>query len=103
MLDKSYPFKSYNHKLRELCINKGCLLWATRVVIPEAFCSRMLEMLHEVHQGMSAMKSTARSYFWWPGLDKDIGMTAKLCEKYCQNSKLPTSAEAKPWPATSRP
>lgn len=80
MLDKSYPFKSYNHKLRELCINKGCLLWATRVVIPEAFCSRMLEMLHEVHQGMSAMKSTARSYFWWPGLDKDIGMTAKLCE-----------------------
>lgn len=101
--DKSDQFKPFSSRVRELSVNGKCLLWGARVIIPEVFRSRMLEMLHEVHQGMSAMKSTARSYFWWPGLDKDIEMTAKRCEKCCQHSNHPPSAEAKPWPTTSRP
>lgn len=101
--DKSDQFKPFSSRIRELSVHGKCLLWGTRVIIPDIFRSRLLGMLHEVHQGMSAMKSTARSYFWWPGLDKDIEMTAKSCEKCCQNSKHPPSAEAKSWPTTSRP
>ncbi|XP_064470181.1 uncharacterized protein K02A2.6-like [Ornithodoros turicata] len=37
------------------------------------------------------MKSTARSYFWWPGLDRDIELTAKTCHK-CQTYARSASA-----------
>ncbi|XP_037930616.1 uncharacterized protein K02A2.6-like [Teleopsis dalmanni] len=60
-------------------------------------------MLHEVHQGMSAMKAVARSYFWWPGLDEGIEMLARRCEKCACNKKNPPVAAGKPWPATLRP
>lgn len=80
--DKSDHFKPYNTRVNELSVNGQCLLWGTRVIIPEIFRSRMLDILHEVHQGMSAMKSTARSYFRWPGLDKDIEMIANKVKNF---------------------
>ncbi|XP_064463793.1 uncharacterized protein K02A2.6-like [Ornithodoros turicata] len=36
-------------------------------------------MLHANHPGIAAMKSTARSHFWWPKLDHDIEITVKSC------------------------
>ena len=49
------------------------------------------------------MKSLARSYFWWPCLDKDIEHTAKSC-KSCQSSKhAPPSAPLQPWTWPAKP
>ena len=31
------------------------------------------------HPGMSHTKSVARSYLWWPGLDKELDECAELC------------------------
>ena len=32
------------------------------------------------------MKAMSRSYFWWPGLDKDIERLAKQCS-FCQETR----------------
>ena len=49
------------------------------------------------------MKSLARSYLWWPGLDKDIESMAKSC-KSCQSIKhAPPPAPLQPWIWPAKP
>ena len=97
--DKYKPF--YKHK-DKLCIEAGCLLWGNRVIVPEKFRSTLIEELHQDHPGASRMKSVARSYFWYPGLDKDLEDRAQGCVA-CQGVKnFPPVAPLHPWvwPAT---
>lgn len=48
------------------------LYWANHVVVSEEVLTRLLRLLHDAHQGSSAMKAVARLLFWWPGLDSDV-------------------------------
>ena len=64
--------KEYFLRKNELSVDKGCILWGGRVVIPPKFRKRILDELHQEHTGMVRMKAIARSYFWFPGLDKHI-------------------------------
>jgi hypothetical protein len=70
----------YVRRSRELSIQKGCLLWGSRVVIPTVLHSMIVSELHEGHLGVVGMKSIARSFVWWPGLDKDLDNMARKCE-----------------------
>ena len=63
------PFKTRRY---ELCLEQGCILWGTRVIIPMALQKMVLLEIHETHPGMSRMKMIARSYVWWPRLDSHI-------------------------------
>ena len=58
----------YITRQNELSVLQGCILWGARVVIPKSCQALVLQELHEVHQGMSKMKSLSRSYVWWPRL-----------------------------------
>ena len=62
----------YTSRKYELCLLNGCVLWSTRVVVPTAGCKRILDYLHETHQGASLMKARAWMIVWWPGLDKSV-------------------------------
>ena len=81
----------------ELCIENGCLLWGTKVVIPKALQAKILHSLHDNHPGITSMKALARSYIWWIGLDKDIESLAKSCESYQAVKSNPTAAPLHPW------
>ena len=50
-----------------------------------------MQELHKDHPGVTRMKSVARSYMWWPGLDKDLEQLAKSCQS-CQAVKGAPSA-----------
>ena len=88
------PFES---RRNELTAEGNCLLWGLRVVIPPKLRATVLRDLHHDHVGIVRMKSLARSYFWWPGLDEDIQKLVKSCQS-CQAVKsAPSSAPLHPW------
>ena len=81
----------------ELTVEGECLLWGIRVLVPQKLRDRLLDELHQDHPGISRMKAVARSYIWWPGLDKAIENLAKSCAS-CQAVKhSPAVAPLQPW------
>ena len=88
------PFASRKH---ELTVEDHCLLWGVRVIIPLKLRAQVLQELHRGHGGIVRMKSLARSYFWWPGLDKNVEECSKSC-RTCQAVKsAPSTAPLHPW------
>ena len=67
------------------------------MIIPESLQPQVLKSLHENHPGISRMKSIARSYFWWSGLEKDIEDLAKSCSACQANKSAPAVALLHPW------
>lgn len=70
--------KPYYNRLLELSVERECLLWGMRVIIPKSCQQQVLSLLHEQHTGMVRMKWLARSLCWWPNIDAEI-------EEWCQN------------------
>lgn len=93
----SSSLKPFFNRRLELSVENGCLLWGTRVIIPKRLQEEILEDLHQSHPGVSRMKSIARSYFWWPSLDKQIEELASHCTS-CQSLRhSPTAAPLHHW------
>ena len=59
-LDKE--IQPYSSRKDELSVLDGCILWASRVVIPPPGQKVLLDELHETHPGKNKMKALARSY-----------------------------------------
>ncbi|PAA46019.1 hypothetical protein BOX15_Mlig017774g1, partial [Macrostomum lignano] len=87
----------YFRRRLELSVEDGCVIWGTRVLVPEALRPGVLLELHVEHFGMARMKSVARTFVWWPGMDADIESVASSCQA-CQSVKLhPVLAPLHPW------
>ena len=87
----------YQQRQTELSLHDGCVFWGSRVVVPPPGRERILDELHEGHPGISRMKSLARSFVWWPGLDNSLEQKVKTCDA-CQRSKIiPAIAPIQPW------
>ena len=87
----------FHSKRAELSVHEGCILWGMRVVIPDRGREAMLQELHQGHPGILRMKSLARMYVWWPGLDKDIKKLLHGCVKCQEVMAVPPSAPLNPW------
>ena len=96
-------FKPYLNRRQELSTEGDCLMCGNRVVIPQKLRSRIVDELHQGHPGMARMKSVARSYLWWPGLDKELEECVQNCVP-CQTVKsAPALAPLHPWVWPSKP
>ncbi len=95
--------RPYVLRAPELTTEKGCVLWGRRVVVPSSLRKKVLNELHEVHPGMCKMKALARSYVWWPGMDKEIEELVRRCST-CQRQQVrPNAAPIHPWERPSGP
>ena len=99
--DKAYT--PYAQRKDELSLEDGCVLWGTRVVIPPPGREKLLNELHQGHPGISRMKSLARSFIWWPNIDKDLEAHVKDCTLCQQTRNLPATAPIQPWEFPKRP
>ncbi len=90
---------SYSSKQQELSLEDGVVLWGSRVVIPQdsKLRQRLMQELHATHPGIVKMKMLARSYFWWPGVDKELETLVKECPNCQENQKLPPHSPIHPW------
>ena len=86
----------YFSRKQELSVDQGCVLWGLRVVVPEKHRVRLLDDLHQEHHGICCMKSLARGYLWWPGLDGAIAERVQLCHVCAALGKSPPRAPLYP-------
>ena len=102
--DQSDPkLKPFVVRKEELSLLDGCILWGSRVVVPSKATATVLQELHEGHPGMTRMKSLARMYVWWPGMDKDIEKSVASCTQCQLHQVTPPVAPLNPWKWPTRP
>ena len=86
----------------ELSVHDGCLLRGNRVIVPPEGRERVVELLHEGHPGNSRMKGLARSFVWWPNIDRDLEKV-KACDACQQLRHSPAQAPLHPWEFPKQP
>ena len=75
---------------------EGCYPWNVSL-------DRLLDELHQEHHVICHMKSLAREYLWWPGLDADIAQRVSGCHVCASVSKLPPKAPLHLWKWPTKP
>lgn len=94
---KDNLFKPYFDLRNQLTIEDEVLLWNNRVVIPNNLRKSMLLQLHSSHMGVVKMKSIARSFFYWPGINADIENVAKNCSQCSVHKDNPPKTALSTW------
>lgn len=94
---KEESLKPFFQRKTELSVEQGCVLWGMRVIVPPSLRQKLLYDLHQGHPGMCRMKALARSYMWWPCLDKDIEKTVQECTACQTVRQLPAAAPLHCW------
>lgn len=95
----SEELKPYFNRKDQFSIEQGLLFWGHRlVVIPSKFRTELLTELHSTHLGIVKMKSIARSFIWWLGIDIEIEGITKRCELCLIHSENPPKTVLHSWP-----
>ena len=95
-----HPYVSCKNELSSL---DGCILWSSRIVVPPPARQSLLEERHNTHLGVSKMKSLARCYIRWPGMDSEIENLVNSCAVFQECRPAPAVAPLHPWEWPSQP
>ena len=87
----------YYRRKNKLSIECGCLMWGSRVVIPPKLQSYVLGELHVSHPGTVRMKTLARTYIWWPNVDRELEELVQNCHTCQANRQKPRSTLLHSW------
>jgi hypothetical protein len=88
--------KIFWNKRDALTVESNFLLWGHRMIIPKKLQPLVLEELHHSHFGSTCMKALARSFVWWPDIDKEIDEITK-CRPCLETGKNPHKITLTPW------
>ena len=96
-------FEVYKQRENEITVENDCLMWGHRVIVPKSLRQVLLNDLHDAHMSIVRMKALARSYIWWPSIDRDIESLTKSCELCLTNAKNPPKAALHVWDWPEKP
>lgn len=102
-LERGKSLKTLGYNDNECSLENDCLFRGLQVMIPRKLRERVLNELHAAHQGMVKMKSLARSYCYWPGMDKEIETLVRSCNSCSMNANEDAKVEVHPWDMPSGP
>uniref|UniRef100_A0A8C5M1Z9 Gypsy retrotransposon integrase-like protein 1 n=1 Tax=Leptobrachium leishanense TaxID=445787 RepID=A0A8C5M1Z9_9ANUR len=71
------PFWQCKHLLR---MEDALLLLGDKIVVPQNARRKILDSLHECHQGIQRTKMQARMILFWPSMSKDIQHMVETCK-----------------------
>jgi transposase InsO family protein len=94
---------AYFHRKDNLFIERGCIVYNYRIVVPSKYREYILHELHEGHLGVVKMKSIARNYVYWPGLDAALEQLCRACAACRQQRAAPPHAPLTSWEFPQRP
>lgn len=71
-------FKPYFDKKDKMTVSHGLLYWGHHLVVPEKTRTAMLQVSHDMHEGICSMKVLAHSSLWYPHINQDIENLARI-------------------------
>ncbi|UYV82442.1 K02A2.6-like, partial [Cordylochernes scorpioides] len=77
--------------------------FGSAIVIPKTQRNAMLNLLHQSHQGISAIQGLARESLFWPRMSIDIAEKVKNCEICQKHQKSKIRQPLKPFPVPDYP
>ena len=80
-----------------VALYKGC------VVVPAELHGKVLDLLHQAHQGTTSMSLRAGGSVWWPGLARDLDRVRGSCATCRRNAPSQPAAPSKPLPSPDCP
>lgn len=90
-------------KRNEISVDRSCLFWGHRIIIPDTIRQQVLHELHKSHFGSTRMIEIAKSYFWWPKLNEDIINITKQCTICLSHRNTPSKTPLRTWPVPPSP
>ncbi|XP_046601337.1 uncharacterized protein K02A2.6-like [Neodiprion lecontei] len=90
-------------KRQEISLEKGCLVWGNRVIIPKKLQRSVLNLLHGNHPGIVGTKVAARTFAWWPRIDQEIESLVKNCKKCMEIQHALKKTPTENWTARQIP
>lgn len=75
---------------QHLTVIDDLLLYDDRIVVPSSERLRMLDIIHQAHQGIVKCRLRARQSVWWPRISTEIQEMVQNCRVCKVNSKPPT-------------
>ena len=97
-------YKEYLTLWDQMSISEGCIIKDNyQVVVPNAITRKVMNELHSDHWGIVKTKALARTYVWWPNINKDIELLIKKCSKCASFQKNPPSERTHKWNEPQKP
>lgn len=81
----------------------GVIFKGMQIVVPPSLRSQMLKLIHESHLGIVKCKQRAREVLHWPGMNADIEVTVRRCDRCAQYQRKLPAEPLKPTPVPDLP
>ena len=95
--------RSYWQHCETLTIKDGLVLHGEALIVPPSERGRVLQQLHQFHQGMTKAQLFAHGCVFWPGINKAIEEIFWQCETCTQFQAQNAAAPLTPMPNPSHP